>query len=62
MPFQKKNKLGAISLNEEPFDKSPVCFNVRKGVREKLKTVPGWQERLRHLVDELISEVGDSCQ
>ncbi|MEB3180657.1 MAG: hypothetical protein VKL59_16765 [Nostocaceae cyanobacterium] len=62
MPFQKNNKLGAISLNEEPFDKSPVCFNVRKGVKEKLKAVPDWQERLRKFVNELIEEVGDSCR
>jgi hypothetical protein len=62
MPFQKNNKLGATSLNEEPFDKSPLCFAVRKGVREKLKAVPGWQERLRKLVDELIEEAGDICK
>ncbi|WP_414585500.1 hypothetical protein [Scytonema sp. PCC 10023] len=62
MPFQKKHKLGALPFNEEPFDKSPVCFKVREGVREKLKTVPGWQERLREFVDELIESAGDSCQ
>lgn len=58
MPFQKKHKLGALPFNEEPFDKSPVCFKVREGVREKLKAVPGWQERLREFVDELIESVG----
>ncbi|WP_339381590.1 hypothetical protein [Brasilonema bromeliae] len=62
MPFQKKNKLGATSLNEEPFDKSPVCFNVRIGVKEKLKAVPDWKERLRKLVDELIEETGNTSQ
>ena len=62
MPFQKNNKLGAKSLNEEPFDKSPVCFVVKKGVKEKLRAVPNWQERLRKLVDELIENTGDSCQ
>ncbi|NMF63330.1 hypothetical protein DP113_10780 [Brasilonema octagenarum UFV-E1] len=62
MPFQKNNKLGAKSFNEEPFDKSPVSFCVRKGVKEKLKAIPDWQERLRKLVDELIDDVGDSCQ
>lgn len=56
MPFQKKNKLGAKSLNEEPFDKSPVCFLVREGVKEKLKAVPDWKERLRKVIDEMIAE------
>lgn len=62
MPFQKNNKLGATSLNEEPFDKSPVCFNVRKGVREKLLAVPDWKERLRKFVDDLIEQERDDCQ
>jgi hypothetical protein len=43
-------------LNEEPFDKSPVCFAVNKGVKEKLKAVPNWQERLRNFVDKLIED------
>ncbi|NMG10266.1 hypothetical protein DP117_26700 [Brasilonema sp. UFV-L1] len=62
MPFQKNHKLGAQPLNEEPFDKTPVCFNVRKGVRNKLKAIPDWKERLRTFVDKLIEETGDSCQ
>lgn len=62
MPFRKNNKLGAKSLNEKPFDKTPVCFNVREGIREKLKTIPDWKERLRKVIDEMIEESGDSCQ
>jgi hypothetical protein len=54
MTFEKKHKLGALPFNEEPFDRSPVCFNVRKGVRDKLKAVPDWKERLREFVDSLI--------
>lgn len=61
MPFHKKHKLGAIPLNEEPFDRSPVCFNVRKGVKEKLKTIPDWKERLRTFIDELI-ETDNDCR
>jgi len=57
MTFQKKHKLGATPLHEEPFDRSPVCFNVRQGVREKLKTVPDWKERLREFVDGLIEDI-----
>ncbi len=44
--FQPKNQVA--------FDKVPVQVKVMPGVREKLKNVPNWQERLRGLVDELI--------
>jgi hypothetical protein len=57
MPFQKGNKLGFKPQNNQPFDKRPICFNVRVGVREKLKTVPDWQERLRECVDKLIEDM-----
>lgn len=58
MPFQKNHKLGAKPINDEPFDRNPVCFNVRKGVRAKLKAIPSWKERLREFVDQLIEESG----
>ncbi len=54
MPFQKKNKLGFTS--NQPYDKDPVCFKVLPGVKDKLKAVPNWQERLREFVDSLIEE------
>lgn len=56
MPFEKGHKQGAKSLYNEPMDRTPVCFNVREGVREKLKAVPDWKERLREFVDQLIEE------
>ncbi|WP_348982692.1 hypothetical protein [Brasilonema octagenarum] len=62
MTFQRKNKLGALPFNEEPFDKSPVCLKVREGVKEKLKAIPDWQEQLRGLIDELIKNTGDICK
>ncbi|MBW4625516.1 MAG: hypothetical protein KME49_08430 [Brasilonema octagenarum HA4186-MV1] len=55
MPFQKKHKLGFTS--EQPFDKDPVCFKVLPGVKDKLKSVPDWQGRIREFVDKLIDEV-----
>ncbi|MEA5623761.1 hypothetical protein [Nostoc sp. UHCC 0251] len=55
MPFQKKHKLGFTS--KQPFDKDPVCFKVLPGIKDKLKSVPGWQERLREFVDTLVVEV-----
>jgi hypothetical protein len=62
MPFQKNNKFRVLPSNEVAFDKSPLCFKVREGVKEKLKTVPDWQERLRKFVDELIDDMGNGCQ
>lgn len=56
MPFQKKHKLGAQSINTEAFDRTPVCFNVRNGVREQLKAIPEWKEKLRNYIDRLIEE------
>jgi hypothetical protein len=53
MPFQKNHKLGFTS--DEPLDKDPVCFKVKPGVKDKLKAVPNWQERLRECVDQLIA-------
>ncbi|WYL96731.1 MAG: hypothetical protein HEQ35_25655 [Gloeotrichia echinulata IR180] len=42
--------------NEVAYDKVPVQFKVLPGVKEKLRAVPNWQERLRVFVDELIAE------
>jgi hypothetical protein len=42
--------------NHVAYDKAPVQFKVLPGVREKLRAVPNWQERLRKFVDQLISE------
>lgn len=39
--------------NKVAYDKVPV-FQVLPGVREKLKTVPDWQKRLREFVNSLI--------
>ncbi|NJL65402.1 MAG: hypothetical protein HC903_31025 [Methylacidiphilales bacterium] len=43
--------------NKVAFDKVPVQFKVLPGVRDKLKTVPNWQERLREYVDRLIQDI-----
>lgn len=54
MVFHKKHKLGFTS--SQPFDKDPVCFKVLPGVKDELKTIPGWQDKLREAVDKLIQE------
>jgi hypothetical protein len=54
MPFQKNHELGFTS--KQPFDKDPVCFKVLPGVKDKLKSIPDWQGRLRAFIDKLIEE------
>ena len=57
MPFQKNNQLGAKKILKDELDSKPICFKGRIGQKEKLKTVPDWQERLREFVDALIEDV-----
>jgi len=57
MTFKKNHKLGAKPLGLEPLDTSPICFKAPIGVKEKLKTIPDWNERLRKFVNELIEDV-----
>jgi len=38
------------------YDKTPVQVKVLPGVRERLKTVDDWQNKLRRCIDELIAE------
>lgn len=58
MPFQKGNKLGAKKLIDRQLDKNPICFIGYEGTKEALKTVPGWQTKLRDYVEKLIKEDG----
>lgn len=57
MPFQKNHKLGAKKRLKRPLDKETIGFKGYEGQKEKLKTVPDWQERLREFVDNLIENV-----
>lgn len=57
MPFQKNHKLGAKKILKRPLDKEIIGFKGYEGQKEKLKTVPDWQERLREFVDKLIKDV-----
>lgn len=38
------------------YDKSPVQVKVLPGVREQLKAIDNWQNKLRQLIDQLIEE------
>jgi hypothetical protein len=59
MQFEKGNKKGFKPLNKVAYDRTPVQVKVSPGVRERLKTVDDWQNKLRRLIDELIEEGGN---
>lgn len=51
MPTQK------FKPNEQiAYDKTPVQVKVLPGVREQLKTLDDWQNKLRQYIDKLIKE------
>ncbi len=41
------------------YDRTPVQLKVKPGVRERLKTVTDWQNKVRMFIDELLTEQGD---
>ncbi|MDZ7956595.1 MAG: hypothetical protein RMY34_01595 [Aulosira sp. DedQUE10] len=57
MPFPKNHQYRWESNQDQTLDKTPICFKGWEGQKEKLKTVPDWQERLRQFVDQLISDL-----
>jgi len=42
--------------NKVAFDKTAVMFKVLPGIRDKLKNIPKWQDKLRDFVDDLIKD------
>lgn len=59
MPFQKNHKLGAKKIYTRPLDKQIIGFKGYEGQKEKLKSIPGWQNKLRDYIDLLIKEHGE---
>ncbi|MGH8002325.1 MAG: hypothetical protein ACREPR_23570 [Brasilonema sp.] len=56
MPFQKNHQFRAKRFNDVPLEEQPICFKGRVGQKEKLKSIPDWQQKLRDYVDALIAE------
>lgn len=50
MGFKNKHKLGFVS--EDPLDKTPLSIKLRIGVKEKIRSIPKWQDKLRDLLEE----------
>jgi hypothetical protein len=42
--------------NRIAYDKTPVQVKVLPGVRQRLKAIDDWQNKLRQLIDTLIEE------
>ncbi|MCG5056906.1 MAG: hypothetical protein KA714_02535 [Limnoraphis sp. WC205] len=55
MPTEKYKPYESIA-----YDKTPVQVKVRPGVRERLKTVDNWRNKLRQYIDRLIEEESGS--
>lgn len=51
MTFKKKHKLGFLPKDDIPLDKLPLSIKLRTGVRDKVKMIPNWQDKLRNLID-----------
>jgi hypothetical protein len=45
--------------NHIAYDKTPVQLKVMPGVREQLKTVGDWQNKVRRFIDGLLAEQRD---
>lgn len=61
--FQKGHKLGFTTDRPEPLT-SIVNLRVSESQKDKLKTIPNWQERLRECIDILIKDadgVSEAC-
>lgn len=55
MTFKNNHKQGAKKLLKIELDDQPICFKGKRGQKEALKQIPGWQNEFREFVDRLIS-------
>jgi hypothetical protein len=37
-------------------DTNPLCLRVRAGLKDDLKSIPGWQNKLRKVIDDWLKE------
>lgn len=60
MTFEKNHMQGAKKLIDRPLDKDPISFKGFEGSKKGLKSVSGWQGKLRDYVELLIRESGQN--
>lgn len=56
MTFKKNHRLGFLPKGEEPLDKNPLQIKVRKGLIERIKAIPNWQDKLRVKLEDWLAE------
>lgn len=56
MPFEKNHQKGAKKIIGRPLDKEPIAFKGFEGTKERLKSIPGWQDKFREFTEKLIDE------
>ncbi|MCY7338230.1 MAG: hypothetical protein LH613_18795 [Chamaesiphon sp.] len=49
-------KIKFASDNSQAYDKTQIQLKVLPGVRERLRSIPKWQDKLRAAIDELIAQ------
>lgn len=54
MTFKEKHKLGFTSKNGTPLDSLPLSIKLRLGVRNNIRLIPDWQNKLRDLIEQWV--------
>ena len=60
MTFRKNNEYRAEPIGEKALDPRPVCFKIDTELKDRLKSIPGWQQKLRDALPDLISRWSES--
>lgn len=56
MTFEKNNKLGFVSEGGIPLDKLPLTIKLKVGIRDKVRSIPDWQNKLRDLIETWVGD------
>jgi len=56
MTFKKKHKFGFVSENDEPLESSPLCIKLKKGVKNRVRSIPDWQDKLRSMIEQWVKD------
>ena len=56
MPFQPGHKLGAVPIGDRPLHRQNLALKVDKELYERIRAIPGWQQKLREELPEIVSK------
>ena len=54
MTFKKNHKLGFLPENDIPLDRLPLSIKLKLGIRDKVRSIPDWQDRLRAMIEQWV--------